>query len=110
MRPATADNLAILAAIGLAASELTTALTSAEQAFIILNECGGEGPEFPQLDYFICYQVFSADGEKRLAQLALQSAYNLVMGRANKITDPALRQSFLEQVAVNREIVAAYLF
>jgi tetratricopeptide (TPR) repeat protein len=108
MRPSTADNLAILAAIGLAANETAQVLGYAEQAFVILNECGGEGPEFPQRDYFICHQVFTANGEKRLAQLALQSAYHLVMGRADKITDPALHQSFLERVAINREIIAAY--
>jgi hypothetical protein len=30
------------------------------------------------------------------------------MSRADKITDPALHQSFLERIEVNREIVTAY--
>jgi hypothetical protein len=30
------------------------------------------------------------------------------MSRADKITDPDLRQSFLERVAVNRDIVQEY--
>jgi adenylate cyclase len=108
MRFSTADNFAILANIYLAGGQRETALNYAEQALGILNECAGKGPEFPVLDYFICYQVFAADGETRLARLALQSAYQGVIDRAEKITDPALRQSFLEQVSLNREIVAAY--
>ena len=84
------------------------ALNYAEQTLVILNECAGKGPEFPLLDYFICYQVFTAGGEFRLARLALQSAYQGVIERAEKITDAALRQSFLEQVALNRDIVSAY--
>ena len=35
-------------------------------------------------------------------------AYNLVMTRAEKITDPYLRQSFLERVVINREVIEAY--
>jgi hypothetical protein len=35
-------------------------------------------------------------------------AYNLVITRAEKIIDPALRQSFLERVVVNGMIVNAY--
>ena len=47
--------------------------------------------------------------QKEMARAALQSAYNLVMARAEKITDPALRQSFLERVPVNREILQEYV-
>jgi hypothetical protein len=108
MRFSTADNFAILASIYLAGRQRETALTYAEQALAILNECAGKGPEFPLLDYFICYQVFAAEGETRLARLTLQSAYQGVIERAEKITDPTLRQSFLEQVSLNREIVAVY--
>jgi predicted ATPase len=102
------DNLATLASAYLAANNLTSALDYAQQTLALLEECGGEGPEFPQRDYFICFQILAATGQVKPAQTALQSAYELVMARANKITDPALRQSFLERVVVNREIVAEY--
>ena len=36
---------------------------------------------------------------------ALQSAYQMVMARADKIINPARRQSFLERVPINRQIV-----
>ena len=108
LRSYTADDLATLAAAYLAVGDLTQALDCTQQSWIILEECGGEGPEFPQRDYFICYQVLSAAGQGERARAALQSAYDLIMARAEKITDPALRRSFLEGVQVNQVIVAAW--
>ncbi len=106
LRLRTIDDLAILAATTLAAGNTEEALSYTEQTLAILEECGDEGPEFPQRDYFICYQVLAVTGQQERAQAALKSAYNLVLARANKITDPTVRQSFLERVAINREIVA----
>jgi len=108
MRFATPDNLAILAAAYLAKDDLAQALDYATQSQAILEECGGEGPEFPQQDYFIIYQVMAAVGRTEWAETALYAAYNLVTSRAEKIVEPLLRQSFLEQVAINRTIVETY--
>ncbi|MCB0172011.1 MAG: tetratricopeptide repeat protein [Anaerolineae bacterium] len=107
-RLATTGNLALLGKIYQLLDDIPQALTYTHQALAILEECQGEGPEFPHLDYFFCYQVLTAAGQADRARSALEMAHHLVMKRANKITDPALRQSFLEQVASNREIVAAY--
>jgi predicted ATPase/class 3 adenylate cyclase len=104
----TADDLATLAAAHLATGELAQALACAEQALAILDECGGEGPDFPQRDYWIAYQVLEAAGQPEKAQAALRSAYELVLARADKITDPAMRQSFLERVAVNKQIIDSF--
>jgi len=41
------------------------------------------------------------------AEAALQSAYDLIMVHAEKITDPTLRQSFLENAPINRQIIQA---
>ena len=106
LRLRTTDDLATLAAAHLAAADLAQALDYAHQTLTILQECGGEGPEFPQRDYLIAYRVLTAAGQIDEAQLALKSAYDLVMVRADKIIDPILRRSFLENVAVNQEIVA----
>ena len=108
LRLNTTDDLATLAAIHLAAGRVSQASHHAEQALAILQECGGEGPEFPQRDYFICYQVLTAAGQAEAARTALQSAYDLIMTRAGKIANPTLRQSFLERIQVNREVVQAY--
>jgi adenylate cyclase len=101
----TTANLATLAAAHSALGDMTKALDYARQALTILDECQGEGPEFPQQDYFTCYQVFAEAGEAEAAQAALQSAYRLVVARAEKIADPSLRQFFLENVPINRQIV-----
>jgi tetratricopeptide (TPR) repeat protein len=104
----TADDLATLAAAHLACSNQDQAQNCARQALTILDECGGQGPEFPLRDYFLCYQVLSATGQEEEASAALAAVYNLVMARAEKITDSVLRQSFLEKVRVNREIAEEY--
>ncbi|MCB0167780.1 MAG: tetratricopeptide repeat protein, partial [Anaerolineae bacterium] len=104
----TADDLATLALAAIQAGDLARGLALGQEAFDLLETCQGEGPEFPQRAYFICYHVFTANGEPERAHAALASAYTLVMDRANNIIDPALRQSFLEQVMINRAIVAAY--
>jgi tetratricopeptide (TPR) repeat protein len=108
MRLLTTADLVTIASAYLASGSTDQALDYALQALSILNECGGEGPEFPQRDYFNCYQVLAATGQPEHARTALQSAYGLIMTRADRITDPVLRQSFLEQVPVNREIVQEY--
>ncbi len=104
----TADDLPTLAAAHMALGHLDKAADYARQALTILDECGGVGPEFALRDHFVCYQVLSAAGQEEEAHTALQSAYYLLMARAEKITDPALRQSFLARVQVNREIVEEY--
>jgi tetratricopeptide (TPR) repeat protein len=105
---ATVDDLATLAATCLAAGDKPRALVFAQQTMDILAECDGEGPEFPQRGYFICYQVLKSAGQPESAGAALQSAYDFVSNRANRIIDPDLRRSFLEKVAINREIVAEF--
>jgi adenylate cyclase len=104
---ATAD-LTTLASAYLALGDMPKALDHARQALVILDECDGEGAEYPHRDYFVCYQVFATDGQAEAARAALASAYRLVMTQAEKIIDPALRQSFLEKVEINRQIVEEY--
>jgi adenylate cyclase len=101
----TTGDLATLALAFLPLGQIERSLDYAHQALSILEECGGEGPEFPQQDYFSCSQVLTVAGQAEAAQAALQSAYNLVMARAEKITDPLLQQSFLERVPINRQII-----
>jgi predicted ATPase/class 3 adenylate cyclase len=103
----TTHDLATLAVASLASGDAAGALRYAEQALGILDECGGKGPEFPQRDYFLCSQVLEATGHPARARAALQSAYDLVLARADNITDAALRRSFLERVPINRQIMQA---
>jgi adenylate cyclase len=107
-RPLQADDLALLAMAHLELGEGETALHHACEALAILAECGEEGPDAPQRDYYYCYRVLAATGHPEEAQQALQAAHDLVVARAEKIIDPAVRQSFLENVAQNQEIMAAW--
>jgi class 3 adenylate cyclase/tetratricopeptide (TPR) repeat protein len=102
----TTMGLTTLATLHLQEGQPDKALDYVRQAIDILNECGGEGPETPQQDYFICFQVLKATGHHEQARSALHAAYELVMERADKITDPVLRQSFLKQVAINHQVVS----
>jgi tetratricopeptide (TPR) repeat protein len=104
----TTADLATLAAAYQSGGDGAQAVNYAGQALAILDGCGGQGPELPQRDYFVCYQVFKANGQLEPARSALNSAHRLVMARADNIPDPLLRQSFLENVAISREIIAAY--
>ena len=104
----TTADLSTLAAAYMASDDTDAAIDCARQALAILDECGGVGPEFPHRDYFVCYQVLSVAGQIEAACAALQSAYALVMTQASKISDPTLRESFLQNVAVNREIAQEY--
>lgn len=54
-----------------------------------------------------CYQVLQAKGDSR-AQELLTAAYALLQRQAARLTDPETRRSFLENVAVHREIVRAW--
>ncbi len=101
-------NLAMLATFYMELGEHDTALDYARQALGILDECDGEGMEMPQQDYFLCYRVLERAGQTDAARKALESAYRLVMVRAEKISDAVLRQSFLDQVQMNREVVQAW--
>jgi tetratricopeptide (TPR) repeat protein len=103
----TTITLSTIAAAYLALGDVSQALAYAHQTLAILDECEGGGPEFPQRDYFLCYQVFAAVDEMTTARHALEAAYRLVMTRAEKITDPELRRSFLERVTINHQIVDA---
>jgi tetratricopeptide (TPR) repeat protein len=107
LRLDTTYNLTTLAQAYMLDGDMESAVKYAHDALHILGECGGEGPEFPQRDYFLCAQVLDTSGDREASRQAMQAAYDLVMERATKITDPVLRQSFLERVAINRQVVQA---
>jgi tetratricopeptide (TPR) repeat protein len=103
----TTANLSTLAMAYWNMGELDQARTCMLDTLRLLDECEGVGPDFPQRDYWVCSQVALALGESHLAQSALQSAYRLLRAQAERISEPAMRQSYLEQVVFNREIMAA---
>jgi class 3 adenylate cyclase/tetratricopeptide (TPR) repeat protein len=105
-RSTTAD-LGTLAAAHLACGEPERARAYAQEALALLDSCAGDGPDYPQRDYWVCHQIFQALGEDRLARHALQAAHRLLMASADKIADPPMRQSFLYNIAHNWAILNA---
>lgn len=72
---------------------------------------GIDGLEFPIQVYLICYELLSKlavnqPEQQTLAQELLQTGYQLVQQRAEQISNPKLHSMFLEQVPVNRAIIA----
>jgi tetratricopeptide (TPR) repeat protein len=57
--------------------------------------------------YLTCYQVLQANGDPR-APTILANAHRLLQEQAARIPNKALRRSFLENVAENRELIAEY--
>ena len=102
----TTGVLATLAVAALALHQHHEALAAAKHALAILDACDGEGPDFPHRDYWICGRILDTMGETEAAQTARSRAYELLMALAERISDPAMRRSYLEQIAIHREIAA----
>lgn len=103
----TTTNLTMLAVAHCALAHRPDALRYTEEALQILAECGGEGPDFPQRDYWMCYQVLQALGEVSSARQALKAAHHLLIQQAERINNLEMRQSYLENVTFNRSILQA---
>lgn len=81
------------------------ALGLSERAVALLDERRYiEGAE--QEIYFIHSRVLDANGRRAAAEEMWQRAYDDMMTKADALTEPELRTSFLENVRVNREILA----
>lgn len=102
--PTTASHTTIAQAY-LELENLTEARAHVQEALRILDECEGEGPDYPHRDYWHCYQVLRYAGEGAEADRALSEAHRLLLEQAAKISDAAMRRSYLEKIAVHRAIV-----
>ena len=82
------------------------ALDTARRLLRILDDCGGEGPDFPHRDYWMCAAVLMKLGNRDEAERARRAAHQILMERAARISDTAMRSSYLENIAIHREIAA----
>lgn len=101
------ENLSGLAAVILAQGHTSQALAHVEEILAYLETHTLDAADVPSRVYMTCYRVLQANGDPR-AETILTTAYRLLQERAARIEEEALRRSFLENVAVHREIVAAY--
>ena len=107
------EPLAGLVRVSLAQGDLSRALSQVEEILGFLEtrytSTGHalDGAVEPFRIYQTCYQVLKANEDSR-ADAILTDAYNLLQKRAANISDEHLRGCFLNNVAVNREIVEEY--
>jgi class 3 adenylate cyclase/tetratricopeptide (TPR) repeat protein len=102
------DCTAGLARCALAQGEPEAARQAAAEVWQHLVNHGPAGMELPGLAYLTCAEVFEALDEPVPAREALAAGYREVMARAEKISDPEWRQSFLENVPEHRALVAQW--
>lgn len=93
--------------IAMQEGKLDEALAYIEQILEFLRDHNLDSTDEPMRIYLTSYQVLKAAGDPRADEILTQ-AYTLLMERADKITDDAMRTSYLENVAANREILKAY--
>jgi predicted ATPase len=99
------DTLAGMARCAQGEGNLDEANQYAARVWDYLEDHGSRGMEFPIIAYLTCAQIFKAVGEAHQAQVAVVSGYKELMKRAEKISDPNWRKSFLENVPEHRLII-----
>jgi len=111
-RAASSEWPEILAMCGLAAVALVEGNLHQAQGYTakLLNDL--EKDPWPIVflgfrPHLVCYRVLRASEDPR-ADEVLEQAYGMLQERAAQIEDEELRRSYLEDVAVNREIMAEY--
>ncbi len=96
-----------LAEIAIQEENFGEALGYVEQILDHLKTGDVNGTDEPMRIYRTCYQVLKAAGDPRAEEI-LTHAHTILMERAGKITDEAMRTSYLENVAANKQIVEAF--
>lgn len=93
-----------MAQVWQATSELSKALTKIEEVLPHLNQPLQSSWLETSSDYLICYQVLATAADPRAATI-LQQGYQYVQTQAQRITDEALRHSYLTNVPANRALI-----
>jgi predicted ATPase/class 3 adenylate cyclase len=92
----THDDIAGLARIALAQGDLTQALAHARAAQAWIAQHGVEGIEHPLRLYLTLIETLQTAGLPEEASELVQTAWRMVQEQAERISDEAIRQSFLE--------------
>jgi tetratricopeptide (TPR) repeat protein len=96
-----------LARLHLRRGETDRALAEVQQILDYLETGDVNGTLEPLRIYLTCYRVLDAVDDPRACEI-LAEGHRLMMERASHIDDEDLQRSYLENVATNREIAAAY--
>ena len=101
------EPLAGLARVSLLSDEQDEALKSVEEISAYLAGHSLDGTDETVRIYLTCYRVLKLNRDDR-ARSILTSAYKLLMERADRISDQARRQSYLERISYHRELITEY--
>jgi predicted ATPase/class 3 adenylate cyclase len=97
-----------LARARLASGDLAQAQTQVEVVLEHIDAGGNfEGADEPLRIYLNCYIVLKASAHPRASEI-LQTAHQALQARVNNLKDENTRQVFIENIAINREIRAAW--
>jgi predicted ATPase/class 3 adenylate cyclase len=99
-----ADSAAGLARVAHGKGEMEQAAACAGQAWIYLDNRGGESMEFPLLAYQTLAETFETLGRTDEARRVLECGHTELMARASKISNPAWRRSFMENIQEHRRV------
>jgi tetratricopeptide (TPR) repeat protein len=99
------DSLAGISRCSLNLVQLDEAMQSAEELWSYLKKNGSSGMELPILSYLTCADVFREVEDTEKSAAATHEGYEVLMEMANKISDPDMRRSFLENVPEHRTMV-----
>jgi hypothetical protein len=69
-----------------------------------LSQHGTAGIERPTLCYQTCADIFDALGDPQTSRAAVEAGYRQLMTRAEKISDPDWRRSFIDNIPEHRAI------
>lgn len=98
------DPQAGLARVALVRGRLAEAVSLVEEVLAYLAHQGTDGIDEPVLVFLTCYAVLHAVDDARASQ-ALEAGYNLLMSRAARINDLALRHSYLQNQPAHAELL-----
>jgi len=93
-----------IAQVWLQIGDLAKALVQVEEILPYLSQTLQSSWRETSVDFLTCYQVLAAAGDPR-ATAILQKGYQHINRQAANLTDAALCQSYLENVAENRALV-----
>jgi hypothetical protein len=101
------EALAGLAVVALAQGEPTQAQRLVSDVLAALDAEALAQANEPFRIYLTCYRVLQATGDQRATPLLVQ-AHQRLQQLAARITDEALRHSYLHTVPIHRELIAAF--
>jgi tetratricopeptide (TPR) repeat protein len=105
--PLVVESQAGLARVALAQGNLAEAHSHIEMILDYLKTKTLDGTEEPLQIYLTCYRVLQATQDDRARDI-LNLAYALLQEQAAKVSDEAVRRSFLENVTEHRQIAVEW--